>query len=268
MPETPATKSRAKDSVANTLLVAVVLSLAASLLVAGTALFLQPMQARNEELYRQRIVLEVAGLYTPGDDIATQFANVDMRIVDLESGRYSTAVDAAGFDAVAAAKDVALGLDIPPQFDLANIHRRARFAPVYLVRDGEAVSQLILPVYGSGLWSTMYGFLAIDPDGTTIRGLRFYEHAETPGLGDRIDAPSWRAIWIGKQLFDDRGEVRIGVIRGAVDEESAAAVYQVDGISGATLTGRGVTNLIRYWTGPHGFGPFLQRLRDEGNADD
>lgn len=268
MPDAAPKKPVARDSIANTLVVAIALSLVASLLVSGSALFLQPMQARNEELYRQKIILDVAGLYAPGDDVAMRYGDVEIRIVELDSGRYASEFDAAGFDAVAAARDNELGVDIPAELDLANIHRRARFAPVYLIRDGSELSQLILPVYGSGLWSTMYGFLAVDADGSTVRALRFYEHAETPGLGDRIDVPSWRDKWIGKRLFDDSGEVRIGVSRGPVDESSPAALYEVDGISGATLTGRGVTNLVRYWTGPHGFGPYLQRIRDEGNADD
>ncbi len=114
----------------------------------------------------------------------------------------------------------------------------------------------------------MRGYLSVEGDGTTIRGLRFYEHAETPGLGDQIDKPDWRRLWIGKRIFGADGASRIEVVRGRVDTDSADAPYQVDGISGATLTGRGVTNLLRYWTGPHGFGPYLNNLQDEAPGND
>jgi Na+-transporting NADH:ubiquinone oxidoreductase subunit C len=112
----------------------------------------------------------------------------------------------------------------------------------------------------------MYGYLALAPDGTTIRGLRFYEHAETPGLGDQVDKPGWRAQWDGKIAYATNGAPRIEVIRGKV-QPGPDAEYQVDGLSGATLTGRGVTNLLHYWLGPEGFGPYLDRLRQDEARD-
>jgi Na+-transporting NADH:ubiquinone oxidoreductase subunit C len=254
--------------VANTLLVAVMLSLVCSILVASTAILLKPLQQRNEDLYRQQIILDVAGLYVAGSDIESLFAGVETRMIDLATGQYSDAVDAADFDAVAAAKDAELGIDIPAEYDTASIRRRARLSPVYLVRNENALNQIILPVYGPGLWSTMRGFLSLGPDGSSVRGLRFYEHAETPGLGDQIDKAEWRARWVDKQVFGTGDQPRIEVIRGSVDENSSDAIHQVDGISGATLTGRGVTKLVRYWTGPHGFGPFLERMRTEATDND
>ena len=261
-------QARSKDSIANTVTVAVTLSLVASILVASTAIILKPIQERNEEQYRQQIILDVAGLWVAGGDVAELFTSIEPRLVDLETGAYSSELDAAQFDAEAAAKDAELGLNIPAALDQANIRQRARFAPVYIVKSGDDIDQVILPVYGKGLWSTMRGFLALDPDGSTVRGLRFYEHAETPGLGDQIDKPGWRALWAGKQVFGADDSPRIEVVRGLVDPASADAIHQVDGISGATLTGRGVTNLVQYWTSPHGFGPYLSRLRSEAEGND
>ncbi len=267
MPDEMKKSERSKDSVANTLFVAITLSLVCSVLVASTAIILSPVQQRNEALYRQQIILDVAGLYEPGGDIDTLFQSVEVRLVDLSTGEYSSDVDAVNFDAIAAAKTAEFGVTVPANLDIANIRQRARLSPVYLVRADDVISQVILPIYGSGLWSTMYGFLSLDPDGSTVRGLRFYEHAETPGLGDQVDKPSWRAEWVGKKVFDASGETRIEVVRGLVAEGSTNAAHEVDGISGATLTGRGVTNLVRYWTGPHGFGSFLARIQVETRDD-
>lgn len=268
MPDAASKSARSRDSVANTLLVAITLSLMCSVLVASTAILLKPMQQRNEDLYRQQIILDVAGLYEAGSDIESLFASIETQMIELATGQYSDAVSAEDFDAIAAAKDADLGIEIPAASDTASIRRRASLSPVYLVRHENALSQIILPVYGPGLWSTMRGFLSLGPDGSTVRGLRFYEHAETPGLGDQIDKADWRARWVDKQVFGSGNQPRIEVVRGSVDENSNEAIHQVDGISGATLTGRGVTNLVRYWTGPHGFGPFLERIRAESADND
>jgi Na+-transporting NADH:ubiquinone oxidoreductase subunit C len=112
----------------------------------------------------------------------------------------------------------------------------------------------------------MLGYLALAADGQTVTGLRFYSHAETPGLGDKIDDPEWLELWVGKQLYDEDGAAGIEVIKGPVPAGSPAIDYQIDGMSGATLTGRGVSNLVRYWVGPHGFGPYLDITRTEGSA--
>lgn len=268
MPEAAPKTSRSRDSVANTLLVAITLSLVCSILVASTAILLKPLQQRNEDRYRQQIILDVAGLYEADGDIDVLFEAIEAKVIDLATGQYNDAVSAADFDAIAAAKDSDLGIDIPAEHDNASIRRRARLSPVYLVRDEGRIDQVILPVYGPGLWSTMRGFLSLGPDGSTVRGLRFFEHAETPGLGDQIDKPDWREGWVNKKIFDNNAQQRIEVVRGFVDASSNSAIHQVDGISGATLTGRGVTNLVRYWTGPHGFGPYLERIRTEATDDD
>ncbi len=210
-----------RDSIGNTLTVAIGLSLVCSILVASAAVILKPVQQRNAEEYRQRIILEVAGLMAPGADIAERFAGIESRQVELAGGD---------------TREVYL--------DLA---------------DG-TVRQVILPIEGPGLWSTMRGYLAVDADGSTIRGIRFYEHGETPGLGDQIDRDDWRSQWTGKQIYDDGGNPRIEVVKGFVAVDSPNSHHQVDGLSGATLTGNGVTDLVRHWTGPDGFGPYLRNM--------
>jgi Na+-transporting NADH:ubiquinone oxidoreductase subunit C len=125
------------------------------------------------------------------------------------------------------------------------------------------VSRVVLPVHGYGLWSTMYGFLALEADLDTVSGLRFFEHAETPGLGGEVDNPRWQAQWSGKRLFDEAGEFALQVLKGRVPEGAPDAQHKVDGLSGATITTRGVDNLVRFWVGEQAYGPFLARLRQE-----
>jgi Na+-transporting NADH:ubiquinone oxidoreductase subunit C len=239
-----------RDSISNTLIVAIGLSLVCSVVVSSAAIALKPIQQKNEELFRQQIILDVAGLMEPGADITALFETIETRVVDLESGEYVEGVDTTEMAA------------IPADLDLAGIGERARYIPVYLVlQDGE-LNQIILPVYGKGLWSTMYGYLSVAPDGNSTRGLQFYAHGETPGLGDQMDKEAWRAQWDSKKLYADGDEPQVRVIKGLVPEGIAGEEHMIDGMSGATLTGNGISGLIQYWTGPHGFGPYLKKYRE------
>ena len=255
------TTRRSRDSIANTLVVAIGVSLVCSVLVSASAVVLRPLQLENADLYRKQIVLDVAGLYEPGDDINAAFEQIEARLVDLSTGDYVEG-DANSFDAAAAANDPDLGVAIAPADDIASVGRRSSIAPVYIVRDGRGIDQVIPPVQGAGLWSTLYGYLSVEADGNTVRGLRFYEHAETAGLGDQIDRPDWRALWPGKELYDSNGDAVIEVVRGKAPD-GPNLIHQVDGMSGATLTGQGVMYLVRYWVGPDAFGPFLNRIASE-----
>jgi Na+-transporting NADH:ubiquinone oxidoreductase subunit C len=241
-----------RDSISNTLIIAIGLSLVCSIIVSSAAIVLKPVQEKNEEVFRQQIILDVAGLMEPGADIATLFEVIEPRTVDLETGDYADDGDAD------------LSVTIPKALDVAGIGQRPRYVPVYLVMDGTDIEQIILPVYGKGLWSTMLGYLSLAPDGNTIKGLRFYAHAETPGLGDQIDKEPWRALWVGKQVYSGGDEPEIRVVRGPVPAGAPNPEHLVDGMAGATLTGNGVSGLVRYWTGPHGFGPYLKNFREAG----
>ncbi len=172
-------------------------------------------------------------------------------------------LDVNEYDQRKAAKDPAKSIKISSEQDIAKISRRAKLASVYLLKEGDVIKQVVLPVHGYGLWSTLYGFISLDGDFNTIGGLRFYQHGETPGLGGEVDNPKWRDQWHGKKAFDENGELKIEVIHGHVDYKSVGAEYKVDGISGATLTSRGVSNLVNYWLGDNAFGPYLKKMRSE-----
>jgi Na+-transporting NADH:ubiquinone oxidoreductase subunit C len=254
------------DSVGKTFAVAIAVAVSCSLLVSIAAVGLQGFQEANRALERKRNIVVVADLDQPGTPIEEIFQRVERRIVDLDTGEYVTAGQqgSPSEEDLLAQTDPAKGQVVPRDQDIARIQKREQYAVVYLVRDGDRLDQVVLPVRGKGLWSTLYGYVALDSDLETVRGLTFYEHMETPGLGGEIDNPDWKALWDGKKIYDDTGQVRIRVVKGSVDPQKAAAEYQVDGLSGATLTANGVTNMMRYWFGDSGFGPYLERLKQEG----
>ena len=144
----------------------------------------------------------------------------------------------------------------------SRVQRLGEVAVVYLLQgDDGGIKTVILPIEGYGLWGTLYGFLALDgADLETIRGITYYQHKETAGLGGEVDNPNWKARWPGRLAFDDQLETQIQVIKGPAGPP-AEDPFRVDGISGATITGRGVTNMLHFWLGENGFGPYLDRLR-------
>ena len=254
-----------KESLGGIVSVALALCVVCSIVVSAAAVVLKPAQEVNKTRDLKRNILMAAGLYDPALTIEEQFQRVDPRVVDISTGEYATDIDPEGFDQRAAAKDPATSVALDSDADIASIIRQSRYAMVYLVNDEAGdLSKVILPVHGYGLWSTLYGFVALESDGNTIAGLGFYEHKETPGLGGEVDNPRWKDLWKGKQVYRD-GAVAISVVKGSVDQGSDAANWQVDGLSGATLTSRGVSNLVQYWLGEDGFEPYLRNLR-EGDA--
>ena len=229
----------AEDSAMRTLRFAALVCVICSVLVSSAAVALRPLQRVQEELDLQRNVLLAAGLLEPGrvaprEEVQARFAEVERVFVDRDDG---APLDEAAADPGA--------------------------LPLYQVRDGQALRMIVLPIEGKGLWSTMYGFLALDADTTTIRGIAYYQHGETPGLGGEVDNPSWRARWKERRALDGQGHPVIEVIKGRAGEPRDDP-HRVDGISGATITSRGVQDMVRFWLGEQGYGPTLARIRAEG----
>ena len=250
------------DSISKTFAVALALCVVCAVVVSSAAVILRPTQEVNKLLDLKTNILASAGLLEQGVSIEAQFEQISTRVVDLETGRFTDAVDVASYDQRKASKDPALSIALDPKQDPAKIKRRANYATVYLLETEQGIEKIILPIKGYGLWSTLYGFLALESDLQTVAGIGFYEHTETPGLGGEIDNPRWKAGWVGKQAYR-QGDVVINVLKGKVDMSREGADSQIDGLAGATLTTRGVDNLVRYWLGDEGFRPLINHLQAE-----
>ena len=253
-----------KDSIGNTFFVAVALCLVCSAFVALAAVGLRPIQEKNKALDKKKNVLIAAGLCSKGDkiDVAQLFAEriVD-RVIELSSGNDVTADlgdQAATFDAEASLQEQGQFILVPPEQDIATLKKRENLAHVYLVKTSASdatPSQYVFPIRGKGLWSTCKGFLAINADLKTASGITYYEDGETPGLGGEINSKEFQDKWPGKVIFGENNEVILEV------SKSATSDHQVDALSGATITSKGVQYMIQYWLGPNGYGPYLDQLR-------
>lgn len=245
------------DSIPKTIFVAVSLCLFASMIVSVAAVSLRPIQEENKLRDKRINILQVAGVYDPSENIREAFQAFEPHVLNLATGKFADEFDAATFDDRAAADDPELSRRLTN--DPAGIGRQSNFKTIYLLRtDDGAIDKVILPVHGYGLWSTLYGFIALEANGNDIFGLQFYQHAETPGLGAEVDNPRWKQLWSGKRLRDDNGDLQITVDKTA---PSAGVEFHVDAIAGATLTSRGVDNLVKFWMGEEGYAPFLSNLQ-------
>ncbi|MCR8921908.1 Na(+)-translocating NADH-quinone reductase subunit C [Dasania sp. GY-MA-18] len=248
-----------KETTSKTITVALALCIVCSMVVSGAAVLLKDMQKANKLLDRQTNILAAAGLLDASKPVTEQFEQVKTRIVDLDKGVFTDQFDTATFDQLRLAKNpeqsVVLG-----ENDQAKILRRENYAVVYVIEKAGELDKIILPIRGKGLWSTLHGFLALEDDLNTIAGLGFYDHAETPGLGGEVDNPKWKSMWPGKKAYQG-DDVKIQLVKGSVNPQSSTIAYEVDGLAGATLTSRGVTNLVQFWLGEMGFQKFLTNLR-------
>jgi len=262
-----------KETTSKTVAVAIGVCLVCSVLVSSAAVSLKGKQDENKKLDRLKNILVVGDLYSARADIGKIFReNIVPLIIELESGsvvpeeRFDSLLNTDDFDLIQVANSSRYGRAIPAAKDIAGIKRQPKYMIVYKVVKNGTVEKIILPIYGKGVWSTMFGFIALGGDLKTVEGFSFYDHGETPGLGGEVDNPRWKQSWVGKKAFDKEGNVAIRILKGTVDPDNPKAKYQIDGISGASLTFRGVNNLVRYWLGEDGYGPYLKKLRREGKG--
>jgi Na+-transporting NADH:ubiquinone oxidoreductase subunit C len=261
-----------RDSLQNTFLVSFILCVVCSLAVSAAAVVLRPRQAENQVLDRQRNILDASGLALgeyglPASELTIEqvvqlYSRVEERLVDLGTGDYSSDFDVDKYDPADAAKKADSSVPTSdPSYSIGR-SRREKVARVFVIKDPKSkkITQVVLPVYGQGLWSTLYGYMAVKRDLKTVQGLTFYQHAETPGLGGEVDNPRWKSQWVGLSMFDQDGNPALAVAKGPAPADSNT---MVDGLSGATITSNGVTNLVRYWTGPDGYQNYLNKLASE-----
>ena len=253
-----------KPETQKTFKVAVLLCLVCSVVVSSLAVGLKGIQARQKEAFRQQSILAAAGLWEKGSDPGTLYKRyITPVVIDLQTSKATDRYEADDkqLELASILRDPKMYDDLDVTVDVAGIKKREAYSVIYEVREDDQLKTLVLPIRGRGLWSTLYGFIALDMKdiasgsaGLKVAGLTYFKHGETPGLGGEVDNQLWKDKWPDKLVFDDNWEVKVEV------SKSATTDYQVDALSGATLTSNGVTNMLKFWLGQDGFGPYLQSL--------
>lgn len=216
----------------------------------------EPQQANEQRNIRENI-LKAVGLMEREEKLEPEEINqlyddsVESFLVDHE-GKVIPGSSADGVDL---------------EEELENPDKAAWRLPVFVVTEGGRASVYAIPVYGQGLWSTLYGYLALEDDLDTVKGITFYDHGETAGLGAEIEQAWFQDNFVGKRIFDGSALRSIQVVKGKVADvfsNAADHTYAVDGISGASITGRGVTNLLQEKLAI--YAPYITRVRAETQA--
>jgi len=232
-----------------------------ALLVSFSAVQLKPLQQANKLLDQQTKILEASGLLEKaGNEIVKTYNQfVEARMIDLDSGDFVEG-DVINFDERRNSRDVALS--IKPKQDLAGINRRSNTAVVYFVKnEAGTIETIVLPIIGAGLWDLMSGYIGLEADLNTVKSVIYSDHKETPGLGAEVLNPRWKALWPGKKIYNDAGEVKARLVKGGAKADD---LHGVDALSGATLTSNGVTNTLQFWFGEEGYASFIAKYRAEG----
>tara|TARA_B100000965_G_C19591886_1_gene758338 strand:+ start:187 stop:921 length:735 start_codon:yes stop_codon:yes gene_type:complete len=239
----------------NKLIIPLIACIACAVVVSFTAVSVRFEQNLNKENEKKEKILAAAGISTTS--VKEEFEKIKTLYVDFQSNELVSVEDS--YDHIKASMSLEGSSLVPKEDDIAILKRRENIAPLYVWYDSEnKIQKVVLPIRGYGLWGTLYGYLSLDSDLNTIKGIEYYDHKETPGLGGEVDNPAWKSDWNGKKVYSDEGNVMLYVTKGPSTND-----YEIDGISGATLTSNGVTNMIKYWLGSDGFGPVLQKLRSE-----
>ncbi|MBI1932456.1 MAG: Na(+)-translocating NADH-quinone reductase subunit C [Ignavibacteriales bacterium] len=259
------------DSTKKTISVALGVCLVCSVFVSSATVALDSVQRQNKKLDKIKNILQAGNLTFNINNAEEIFKEkIVPVIVDLENGsvldksKYTADLNPESFNIKSLSESKNYGKDILPEEDLGNIKKRPKYMLSYEVLNSDKqIEKYIFPIFGKGLWSTMYGFIALNKDLRTVEGITFYEHGETPGLGGEVDNQNWKASWKGKEMFDEKGNEVLTVLKGKVDPNDPNKNKQIDGLSGATLTTRGVGNLIKYWMGEDGYAKFLGNIRKD-----
>ena len=250
-----------KDSALNIAFIGIGLCLLCSAIISLIAIQLRSVQNENVVKDMQKKIVSSAGLQLEYGSVENAMMNIKTIVVDLDQGKIVD-INPNSYELSKELREEGKYKFLSAENDIASIKKREKYSKVFIEYKDDKINTLILPVRGYGLWGILYGYLAIKSDFNTVAGLEFYEHKETPGLGAEIDNPKWKALWKGKKIYQENGEVSLKVIKGNVLASSDNINYEVDGLSGATLTCNGVTNLIAYWMGSDGFLNFINNLRE------
>jgi len=254
-----------RDSAWSMVLVAGAVCLVCSIVVSVTAITLRERQEQNKMLDRQRKIVEASGLAGQGDKLSDErvlelFRNIEQHLIDLETGEYVKDMDPQGYDL-----ETVLGQNDqtkPAPSNRSRIQRVPLIMKIYLVRREQEIDKIILPIWGYGLWGTLYGFMVLEKDTTTVSAITYYDHKETPGLGGEVDNPFWKSLWPGRKIFDADWEPVLTLKKPPVGPPDRDP-HHVDALSGATLTSVGISNMVQFWFGDTGYGPFLTKVRQE-----
>ena len=233
-----------KQSNSYTILYIIVLVLVVGSALALTAMALNPRQQENADADKKRQILASVHVVAEASEIASTFDKyvTDQFIVNEKGERIG---------------DNAFAVNVANQSKESAAERQL---PVYVcTMPGDGATKYILPVYGAGLWGPIWGYVALDADGSTVFGAYFAHQGETPGLGAEIEKPAFSDQFEGKQMFKDGRFLPVTVVKAG--QKPLGDEDYVDAVSGGTITSKGVAAMLSDCLSP--YKNFLETLRNK-----
>ena len=224
----------------------VILTVVLGLLLSGTSQVLGPLQREAEALDKKKQIL---GAVISGEEIS---AMSPQEVNDYYTNRISSIVVDINGKEVSEQGGVAVTAET---VDIAKNYKKPadqRLYPVFIYHaegNADQVESYIFPLYGAGLWDAIWGFIALDTDMNTVGGITLAHAGETPGLGARITEPGVQARYVGKTIFDESGDLVAVEMQKGEGKDYSSQPHQIDGMSGATITGKGVNSMLKDYLG-------------------
>lgn len=254
-------------STTRTIIVTLVITTFCAVLVVAASSLLKPRQLAWLAIEMNRSIVTamepslIAGDVLTPTEVVERVSQLDILLIDLKTGARSSAADPLLYNFFSAGENPELQYKIPPSMDVAGLVHRPTLAPVYRHYEGVTLQRVGLPIYGPGMWSRIAGYIVLESDCNTIANIYFYQHGETPGIGDQIESPEWRKQWVGKKIRNEKGDFKFQQRKST--QVKGTDEYQIDAISGATVTSAAVILQAQYWLGDDGYGPYITRQREE-----
>ncbi len=225
-------------------------------LLSVTSVGLKPMQDKQVELDTKKkilgAVMDISSIEDPNEILSLYDQRVESVVVDYEGNLVET--NEKGEPLVAEKVSIQKNYRIAPE---------NRIYPVYKFKaeDG-SIDAYVFPMWGNGLWDWISAYMAIDSDLNTVRGIAFDHKAETPGLGARIASEQIQSRYVGKEIYSESSElVSVTMVKG--ENNQGLSEHQVDGMSGATMTAKGVNAMIQQYLGC--YQPYIKKIKSEDN---
>ena len=222
-----------KQSNTYTVIYIIVLAAVVGTALAFTSLSLRSKQTENADIDKMRQILASVHITPEKGKIGDDFSKyiVSQKVIN------SSGEEIPGN---------AFNINVAEQIRLADDDRKL---PVFECRLENGDLKYILPVYGAGLWGPIWGYVAIDSNGSTIFGAYFAHQGETPGLGAEIEKPAFSNQFEGKQLIKDNEFMPISVVKSG--QKPTGNEDYVDGVSGGTITSKGVGSMLANCLAPY-----------------
>ena len=207
-------------------------------LLAAASVGLGPLQKEQVELDTKKSILSAVIEIQEGDDVLLIYKEqIESLVVDFQGNVVEQ--DAEGNPLIAENVSIEQNYKMDPESRLYPVFR-------FKAKGSDEVEAYILPIFGAGLWDVIWGYVALDKDLNTIKGVVFDHRGETPGLGARIAEKDIQGRFIEKQVYDANGTlISVSMLKGEGNPAESLGPHSVDGLAGATITARGVNDMIK-----------------------